>query len=121
MFLEINKKVVGQKNDRKVTYWFIRFRSCITGRITRLAKTLAINTLSKTISGSFNRIQFTPDLLPSDVIGTLVYNIKDGNFNIKKVLFLNFILADEIRAPAKVQSALLEQCKKNKLQLVMNQ
>ena len=75
-----------------------------------LAKTLAINTLSKTISGSFNRIQFTPDLLPSDVIGTLVYNIKDGNFNIKKgPIFANFILADEInRAPAKVQSALLE-------------
>ena len=70
-----------------------------------LAKTLAINTLSKTISGSFNRIQFTPDLLPSDVIGTLVYNIKDGNFNIKKgPIFANFILADEInRAPAKVQ------------------
>jgi len=75
-----------------------------------LAKTLAINTLSQSISGDFNRIQFTPDLLPSDVVGTLVYDIKSGDFSIKKgPVFANFILADEInRAPAKVQSALLE-------------
>jgi MoxR-like ATPase len=75
-----------------------------------LAKTLAINTLSRAVKGSFSRIQFTPDLLPADVIGTLIYNVKENDFSIKKgPIFANFILADEInRAPAKVQSALLE-------------
>jgi MoxR-like ATPase len=75
-----------------------------------LAKTLAINTLSQAMGGSFSRIQFTPDLLPADVVGTLIYNIKENDFSIKKgPVFANFVLADEInRAPAKVQSALLE-------------
>jgi len=75
-----------------------------------LAKTLAINTLSKAISGSYSRIQFTPDLLPADVIGTQLYNVKQSKFSVKKgPVFANFVLADEInRAPAKVQSALLE-------------
>jgi MoxR-like ATPase len=75
-----------------------------------LAKTLAINTLAKAVKGSFSRIQFTPDLLPADVVGTLIYNIKENDFSIKKgPIFANFVLADEInRAPAKVQSALLE-------------
>jgi MoxR-like ATPase len=75
-----------------------------------LAKTLAINTLAKAVKGSFSRIQFTPDLLPADVIGTLIYNMKENDFSIKKgPIFANFVLADEInRAPAKVQSALLE-------------
>tara|TARA_B110000263_G_C15262327_1_gene489431 strand:- start:588 stop:1472 length:885 start_codon:yes stop_codon:yes gene_type:complete len=75
-----------------------------------LAKTLAINTLSKSIKASFSRIQFTPDLLPADVVGTMIYNIKENDFSIKKgPIFANFVLADEInRAPAKVQSALLE-------------
>ena len=75
-----------------------------------LAKTLAINTLSQAVSGSFSRIQFTPDLLPADVVGTMIYNIKENDFTIKKgPIFANFVLADEInRAPAKVQSALLE-------------
>ena len=75
-----------------------------------LAKTLAINTLSKAVKGSFSRIQFTPDLLPADVIGTMIYNMKENDFSIKKgPIFANFVLADEInRAPAKVQSALLE-------------
>jgi MoxR-like ATPase len=75
-----------------------------------LAKTLAINTLSKAVHGSFSRIQFTPDLLPADVVGTLIYNMKLSDFSIKKgPIFANFVLADEInRAPAKVQSALLE-------------
>ena len=75
-----------------------------------LAKTLAINTLSKAVQGSFSRIQFTPDLLPADVVGTMIYNIKKNDFSIKKgPIFANFVLADEInRAPAKVQSALLE-------------
>ena len=75
-----------------------------------MAKTLAINTLSQAVHGAFSRIQFTPDLLPADVIGTLIYNIKVNDFSIKKgPIFANFVLADEInRAPAKVQSALLE-------------
>ena len=75
-----------------------------------LAKTLAINSLAKAVDGDFSRIQFTPDLLPADVIGTMIYNVKDGDFSIKKgPVFANFVLADEInRAPAKVQSALLE-------------
>jgi len=75
-----------------------------------LAKTLAINTLSKAVQGSFSRIQFTPDLLPADVVGTMIYNMKVNDFSIKKgPIFANFVLADEInRAPAKVQSALLE-------------
>lgn len=75
-----------------------------------LAKTLAINTLSKAVQGSFSRVQFTPDLLPADVVGTMIYNMKENDFAIKKgPIFANFVLADEInRAPAKVQSALLE-------------
>ncbi|MBR6191679.1 MAG: MoxR family ATPase [Prevotella sp.] len=75
-----------------------------------LAKTLAINTLSKLIDGKFSRIQFTPDLLPADVVGTMIYSQKDEGFQVKKgPVFANFVLADEInRAPAKVQSALLE-------------
>ena len=75
-----------------------------------LAKTLAIKTLSQLIDLDYSRIQFTPDLLPADVIGTMVYSQKDENFQVKKgPVFANFILADEInRAPAKVQSALLE-------------
>ena len=75
-----------------------------------LAKTLAINTLSKLIDSKFSRIQFTPDLLPADVVGTMIYSQKEENFQVKKgPVFANFVLADEInRAPAKVQSALLE-------------
>ena len=75
-----------------------------------LAKTLAIKTLSQVVDCKFSRIQFTPDLLPADVVGTMVYSQRDEKFNIKKgPIFANFILADEInRAPAKVQSALLE-------------
>jgi len=75
-----------------------------------LAKTLAINTLSKLVDADFSRIQFTPDLLPADVIGTMIYSQKDEKFQVKQgPVFANFVLADEInRAPAKVQSALLE-------------
>ncbi|MCL4133787.1 UNVERIFIED_CONTAM: hypothetical protein GTU68_041009 [Idotea baltica] len=75
-----------------------------------LAKTLAIRTMAKLIDGSFQRVQFTPDLLPADIVGTMIYNPGTSQFNVKKgPIFANFILADEInRAPAKVQSALLE-------------
>ncbi len=108
---EINKVIVGQK------YMIERLLIGLLGQghillegVPGLAKTLAINTLSKAVQGSFSRIQFTPDLLPADVVGTMIYNIKESNFSIKKgPIFANFVLADEInRAPAKVQSALLE-------------
>ena len=109
--LEMNKVIVGQK------YMIERLLIGLLGNghillegVPGLAKTLAINTLSKTVKGSFSRIQFTPDLLPADVIGTMIFNMKENDFSIKKgPVFANFVLADEInRAPAKVQSALLE-------------
>ena len=108
---ELSKVIVSQK------YMIERLLIGLIGKghillegVPGLAKTLAINTLSKAVSGSFSRIQFTPDLLPADVVGTLIYNMKENDFSIKKgPIFANFVLADEInRAPAKVQSALLE-------------
>jgi len=111
LFLEINKTIIGQQTMiERLLIGLLGSGHILLEGVPGLAKTLAINTLSKAIKGDFNRIQFTPDLLPSDVIGTLVYNIKAGDFSIKKgPIFANFILADEInRAPAKVQSALLE-------------
>jgi len=75
-----------------------------------LAKSLAVSSLAKAVAGDFSRLQFTPDLLPSDLVGTEIYNVKDGKFTVRKgPIFANFVLADEVnRAPAKVQSALLE-------------
>ena len=75
-----------------------------------LAKTLAVTTLAQTLTAEFRRIQFTPDLLPADLVGTLIYEPKSGDFRVRKgPIFANLVLADEInRAPAKVQSALLE-------------
>ena len=111
LFAEINKVIIGQEiMIERLLIGLLGSGHILLEGVPGLAKTLAINTLAQTIKGDFNRIQFTPDLLPSDVIGTLVYNIKDGDFSIKKgPIFSNFILADEInRAPAKVQSALLE-------------
>ena len=109
--LEIKKVIVGQKHmvERFLIGLLGQGHILLEG-VPGLAKTLAINTLSKTVHGSFSRIQFTPDLLPADVIGTLIYNMKLNDFSIKKgPIFANFVLADEInRAPAKVQSALLE-------------
>jgi MoxR-like ATPase len=109
--MEMNKVIVGQK------YMIERLLIGLLGQghillegVPGLAKTLAINTLSQAVHGSFSRIQFTPDLLPADVVGTMIYSVKDNDFTIKKgPIFANFVLADEInRAPAKVQSALLE-------------
>ena len=111
LFVEINKVIVGQQSMiERLLIGLLGSGHILLEGVPGLAKTLAINTLSQAVKGDFNRIQFTPDLLPSDVIGTLVYNIKAGDFSIKKgPVFANFILADEInRAPAKVQSALLE-------------
>ena len=109
--LEMKKVIVGQKQmvDRLLIGLLGQGHILLEG-VPGLAKTLAINTLSQAVKGSFSRIQFTPDLLPADVVGTMIYNIKQNDFSIKKgPVFANFVLADEInRAPAKVQSALLE-------------
>jgi MoxR-like ATPase len=108
---EMAKVIVGQEYliDRLIISMLSNGHVLLEG-VPGLAKTLTINTLASAIDTSFQRIQFTPDLLPADLIGTLIYNQKDGDFIIKKgPVFANVILADEInRAPAKVQSALLE-------------
>ena len=108
---EMNKVIIGQKHMVNALLIGLLGRGHILLEgVPGLAKTLSINTLAKSVHGSFSRIQFTPDLLPADVIGTMTYNIKQNEFSIKKgPIFANFVLADEInRAPAKVQSALLE-------------
>ncbi|MEJ2657858.1 MAG: AAA family ATPase [Desulfobacterales bacterium] len=108
---EIHKVIVGQEQliDGLLLALLCNNHALIEG-VPGLAKTLSVTTLAQMIQASFQRIQFTPDLLPADVIGTLVYNPKSGEFTTKKgPIFANIILADEInRAPAKVQSALLE-------------
>lgn len=108
---EIGKVIVGQKAmvERLIVGLLSNGHVLLEG-VPGLAKTLAIKTLSSAMKAKFQRIQFTPDLLPADLVGTQIYNQKDGNFFIRKgPIFSNFILADEInRAPAKVQSALLE-------------
>ncbi len=108
---EIGKVIVGQEYliDRLIIGMLSNGHVLLEG-VPGLAKTLTINTLAQALDTSFQRIQFTPDLLPADLIGTLIYNQKDGDFIIRKgPVFSNVILADEInRSPAKVQSALLE-------------
>ncbi len=108
---EIGKVIVGQKAmvERLIVGLLGNGHILLEG-VPGLAKTLAIKTLSSAMKAKYQRIQFTPDLLPADLIGTMIYNQKDGKFFIRKgPIFSNFILADEInRAPAKVQSALLE-------------
>ena len=109
--LEMNKVIVGQKHMlERLLIGLLGDGHILLEGVPGLAKTLAINTLSKAVKGTFSRIQFTPDLLPADVIGTMIFNMKENDFSIKKgPIFANFVLADEInRAPAKVQSALLE-------------
>ena len=111
LIMELNKVIIGQSHMiERLLIGLLGNGHILLEGVPGLAKTLAINTLSKAINGKFSRIQFTPDLLPSDVIGTNVYNMPKNEFSIKKgPIFGNFILADEInRAPAKVQSALLE-------------
>jgi len=108
---EINKVIIGQKDMvERLLIGLLGQGHILLEGVPGLAKTLAINTLSQAVHGSFSRIQFTPDLLPADVTGTMIYNMKLNDFSIKKgPIFANFVLADEInRAPAKVQSALLE-------------
>lgn len=109
--MELGKVIVGQKYmvERLLIGMLSNGHVLLEG-VPGLAKTLAIKSLSSAINAKFSRIQFTPDLLPADLIGTLIYNQKKEEFNVRKgPIFANFILADEInRAPAKVQSALLE-------------
>ncbi len=111
LFNEIGKVIVGQRVIiEKMVVGLVSNGHILLEGVPGLAKTLAIKTLAASMKAKFQRIQFTPDLLPADLIGTMIYNQKDGNFLIRKgPIFANFILADEInRAPAKVQSALLE-------------
>ena len=109
--MEMNKVIVGQKHlVEGLLIGMLSNGHILLEGVPGLAKTLAINTLATTIDAKFSRIQFTPDLLPADVIGTMIYSQKKEEFVVKHgPIFANFILADEIiRAPAKVQSALLE-------------
>ena len=107
----MDQRIVGQKHlvDSLLIALLCNGHILLEG-VPGLAKTLAIKTLSNLIDAKYNRIQFTPDLLPADVIGTMIYSVKNEKFEVKKgPVFANFVLADEInRAPAKVQSALLE-------------
>jgi len=111
LMMELNKSIIGQKTmlERLLIALLGNGHILLEG-VPGLAKTLAIKSLSEAIEADYSRIQFTPDLLPSDVVGTQIYNMRDNEFAIKKgPIFANFVLADEInRAPAKVQSALLE-------------
>jgi MoxR-like ATPase len=108
---ETSKVIVGQQYmlERLIIGLLAKGHILLEG-MPGLAKTLAINTLSRAIEAKFQRIQFTPDLLPADIVGTMIYNPSSGNFQVRRgPIFSNFVLADEInRAPAKVQSALLE-------------
>ncbi len=107
----MDRRIVGQKHlvDSLLIALLCNGHVLLEG-VPGLAKTLAIKTLAELVAAKYNRIQFTPDLLPADVIGTLIYSVKNESFEVKKgPIFANFVLADEInRAPAKVQSALLE-------------
>ena len=109
--MEMNKVIVGQKQlVENLLIGLLANGHILLEGVPGLAKTLAINTLASAVDAKFNRIQFTPDLLPADLIGTMIYSQKSESFQIKKgPVFANFVLADEInRSPAKVQSALLE-------------
>ncbi len=109
--MEMNKVIVGQKHlVESLMIGLLSDGHVLLEGVPGLAKTLAINTLATIIEAKFSRIQFTPDLLPADLIGTMIYSQKNEEFAVKKgPVFANFILADEInRSPAKVQSALLE-------------
>jgi MoxR-like ATPase len=111
LFTEVEKVIVGQRTMiERLLVGLLTGGHVLLEGVPGLAKTLAVRTLSRVLRLSFSRIQFTPDLLPADVIGTQIYNPRSGEFSIKKgPVFANLVLADEInRAPAKVQSALLE-------------
>jgi MoxR-like ATPase len=109
--LEMSKVIVGQKHlSESLLIGMLSDGHILLEGVPGLAKTLAITTLAKTVNAKFSRVQFTPDLLPADLIGTLIYSQKNETFSVRQgPIFANFVLADEInRSPAKVQSALLE-------------
>src|SRR6186713_1992021 len=109
--MELSKVIVGQKYMvERLLIGLLSNGHILLEGVPGLAKTLAIKSLAQAVEAKFNRIQFTPDLLPADLVGTMIYNQKKEEFIVRKgPIFSNFILADEInRAPAKVQSALLE-------------
>ncbi len=111
VFAEVGKVVVGQRDMiERVLIGLLTGGHCLIEGVPGLAKTLTVKTLAQTIEASFARVQFTPDLLPADITGTIIYNMHTGEFTQKRgPLFANLVLADEVnRAPAKVQSALLE-------------
>ena len=119
---EIQKKIVGQDDMvRKILIGILTGNHILLEGLPGLAKSLTVNTLAQTLGLKFSRIQFTPDLLPSDIIGTEIYNEKTGEFYTKKgPIFANIILADEInRAPAKVQSALLEAMQEKQITITL--
>src|ERR1700761_5752413 len=120
---EVGRVIVGQKYlvDRLIIALLANGHVLLEG-VPGLAKTLALRTLAATVQVRFQRIQFTPDMLPADIVGTLIYNPRDGTFNPKLgPVFSNFVLADEInRAPAKVQSALLESMQERQVTLGEN-
>ena len=111
IYLEMNKVIIGQKHmTERLLIGLLANGHILLEGVPGLAKTLAINSLANVVDARFSRIQFTPDLLPADLLGTMIYSQKNEEFVVKKgPIFANFILADEInRSPAKVQSALLE-------------
>jgi len=121
--IELSKSIVGQKYmTERLLIGLLAGGHVLLEGVPGLAKTLAIRSLSSAINGKFSRIQFTPDLLPADVVGTMIYNQRENNFEVKHgPIFANFILADEInRAPAKVQSALLEAMQEKQVTLGEN-
>ena len=111
VFTQVGRVVVGQRDMvERIMIGLLTGGHCLIEGVPGLAKTLTVKTLAQTIAASFMRIQFTPDLLPADITGTIIYNMHTGQFTQKRgPLFANLVLADEVnRAPAKVQSALLE-------------
>ncbi len=115
---EISKVVIGQEYMiRRLLIGLFTNGHVLLEGVPGLAKTLTVNTLSRVLDLKFQRVQFTPDLLPADLIGTMIYNQKEGEFQVKKgPIFANLILADEVnRSPAKVQSALLEAMQENQI------
>lgn len=123
IMLEMNKVIVGQKHlVEGLMIGLLSNGHVLLEGVPGLAKTLAINTLARTIDAKFQRVQFTPDLLPADLIGTMIYSQKQELFEVRKgPIFSNFILADEInRAPAKVQSALLEAMQERQITIGVN-
>ncbi|MCB0736148.1 MAG: MoxR family ATPase [Bacteroidetes bacterium] len=120
---EISKVLVGQKfMVSRLLIGILTEGHVLLEGLPGLAKTLAVNTLAQTVNAGFSRIQFTPDLLPADLLGTMIYNQAKGDFEVRKgPIFSNFILADEInRAPAKVQSALLEAMQEKQVSIGKN-